>query len=217
MFGSFWRENKRWRLLYYGVDFRPFANPPDPNLRPKLGIPENEFVIGHDGRFHEQKNHDFLVTVAEELCRDCPDAHFLFVGDGNLRDRVASDLKRKGLASKATFVPDTLDVPNFMISAMDCFVFPSRYEGLGLVAVEAQAAGLPCLVSDRVPNEAVVDGNLVKVLSLEDSPAVWAKAIANSRGQRIHGEQHLGQFYRSPFNLEQCAASLANIYESLLF
>jgi glycosyltransferase involved in cell wall biosynthesis len=155
-----------------------------------------------------------LVRVAVELNRECPDAHFLFIGDGDLRGGIASELERKGLGSKATFVPDTLEVPNFMISAMDCFVFPSRYEGLGLVAVEAQAAGLPCMLSDRVPKEAVVDGNLVKVLSLEDSPTVWAKMILDSRGQRKRGEQHLDQFYRSPFNLEQCAACLASVYES---
>jgi glycosyltransferase involved in cell wall biosynthesis len=215
MFGPLWRENNRWKLLYYGVDFNPFAGKPDLNLRTNLGIPKGAFIIGHVGRFHEQKNHEFLVRIAEELNRKCRDAHFLFIGDGELRSGIASELERKCLSHKVTFVPDTLSVPNFMISAMDCFVFPSRYEGLGLVAVEAQAAGLPCLLSDRVPKEAIVDQTLVKVLSLEDSPEVWVDAIMNLRGQKIRREQQLTHFFRSAFNLEECAASLATTYRSL--
>jgi glycosyltransferase involved in cell wall biosynthesis len=215
MFGPSWKTDRRWELLYYGVNFEPFADAPDPNLRKSLGIPENAFVVGHVGRFHEQKNHEFLVQIADEAIKRCPDTHFLLVGDGDLRGGIASEFERRGLDRHVTFVPDTLSVPKFMLSAMDCFVFPSRYEGLGLVAVEAQAAGLPCVLSDRVPSEAVVDEKLVKVLQLEDSPALWADAILASKDKRVRDPQHLKQFYSSPFNLEQCAASLAITYQSL--
>jgi glycosyltransferase involved in cell wall biosynthesis len=214
MFGSAWKNDKRWTILHYGVDFKPFAEPPDPLLRKRLGIPEGAFVVGHVGRFHDQKNHEFLVKIAEEAVKKCPDTHFLFIGDGSLRSGIATELGRKGLDRNVTFVPDTLSVPNFMLSAMDCFAFPSRYEGLGLVAVEAQAAGLPCFVSDRVPAEAIVDHNLVKILELTDTPEVWARAILESRGKRTQSATHLARFYRSSFNLQQCAASLGAVYES---
>jgi glycosyltransferase involved in cell wall biosynthesis len=215
MFGDSWQTDRRWELLYYGVNFEPFTEPGDPNLRKDLGIAEDAFVVGHVGRFHPQKNHQFIVRIAEEAVKSDPRVHFLFIGDGDLRAGIAAELERKGLAQNVTFVPDTRSVPKFMLSAMDCFVFPSLYEGLGLVAVEAQAAGLPCFISDRVPREAVVDGSLVRILRLEDPPELWASAILNSKEKRARGGQHLEQFHSSQFNLERCVASLANTYESM--
>ena len=185
MFGTAWKNDKRWTVLHYGVDFKPFAGPPDPLLRKRLCIPEGAFVVGHVGRFHEQKNHEFLVKIAEELSRKYSNTHFLLIGDGSLRSTIAAEFEKKGLGRNVTFVSDTLSVPQFMLGAMDFFVFPSRYEGLGLVAVEAPAAGLPCFVSDRVPAEAIVDHKLVKILPLTDPPEVWANAILKSRGQKF--------------------------------
>jgi glycosyltransferase involved in cell wall biosynthesis len=85
-----------------------------------------------------------------------------------------------------------------------------------LVSVEAQAAGLPCFLSDCITKEAIVDTKLVKMLRLEDSAESWANAIQNSRKQRVRGPQHLKQFYASQFNLEKCAASISSTYESLV-
>jgi glycosyltransferase involved in cell wall biosynthesis len=216
MFGADWKQDKRWQLLYCGIDFEPFAQPPDPNLRKTLGIPEGAFVVGHVGRFHEQKNHQFLLRIADDVRKQCPDALFLLIGDGPLRIHIASEVQRQGLDGYVKFVPDTLSVPQFMLSAMDCFVLPSRYEGLGLVAVEAQAAGLPCFVSDRVPVEAVVDSKLVKFLRLEDSPESWAEAIVAARQHKARSsDDHLRQFYTSKFNLAQSGAALSNTYECL--
>lgn len=215
MFGSSWQTDARWKLLYYGMNFAPFAEPPDPDLRESLGIPRHAFVVGHVGRFHEQKNHEFLVRIADEVIKRCPEAHFLFIGDGELKGHIVSECDKRGLGRHVTFVRDTPSVPKFMLSAMDCFAFPSRYEGLGLVAVEAQAAGLPCVLSDRVPKEAIVDKGLVNVLQLKDSPELWADAILSLRRKRSRGTQHLEQFYSSPFNLDQCAVALARTYRSL--
>jgi glycosyltransferase involved in cell wall biosynthesis len=217
MFGSGWQHDHRWSLLYCGVDFQPFAEPPDPNLRKLVGIPEGAFVVGHVGRFHEQKNHQFLVKIAQEAVKASPDVHFLFIGDGDLRMEIVSQVRSLGLESRVTFVPDTLCVPQFMLSVMDCFVFPSRYEGLGLVAVEAQAAGLPCILSDRIPTEVVVDSELVTTLSLQDSPQRWVAALLHARAGRIHpSASHFQQFYASQFNLDRCAQSLADAYELLV-
>jgi glycosyltransferase involved in cell wall biosynthesis len=216
MFGRFWQKDPRWKLLYCGVNFEPFAEPPDPNLRKRLHIPEDAFVVGHVGRFHEQKNHEFLVKIAHEAVTRRPNTHFLLIGDGPLRNSIAAEFERRGLSHNVTFIPDTLEVPRIMLSAMDCFVLPSRYEGLVLVSVEAQAAGLPCFLSDCITKEAIVDTKLVKMLRLEDSAESWANAIQNSRKQRVRGPQHLKQFYASQFNLEKCAASISSTYESLV-
>jgi glycosyltransferase involved in cell wall biosynthesis len=216
MFGVDWRYDKRWEVLHCGIDFRPFEQPVDPSFRKSLGIPDKAFVVGHVGRFHEQKNHAFLVKIAEELVKSCSDAHMLLIGDGALRPKIVSELERKGLAARVSFVPDTTSVPKFMLSAMDCFVFPSLYEGLGLVAVEAQAAGLPCFFSDRVPGEAIVDASLVQVLPLSNTAADWTAAILRARDRKVHDPGRLTRFHASPFNLERSAVSLGDVYKSLL-
>lgn len=213
MFGQNWKEDRRWKLLYYGIDFKPFAEPPNLNLRRTIGIPQDAFVVGHVGRFHEQKNHAFLVEIVQAALRKSYDIHFLFIGDGDLRSPIYSDLQRRGIDRYVTFLPDTLSVPQYMRSAMDCFVFPSRYEGLGLVAVEAQAAGLPCIISDRVPAEAIIDWSLTQILSLEQPAEQWAEAILNLKNKPVRNSgQNLEQFCRSRFNIENCAAALSQIY-----
>jgi glycosyltransferase involved in cell wall biosynthesis len=105
-----------------------------------------------------------------------------------------------------------------MTGAMDCFVLPSRYEGLGLVAVEAQAAGLPCLLSDRVPSEAIVDHSLIRVLSLDGLAAdVWAASLLQLKkaGPRPTAPDHLDLFHASRFNAEACAGDLAAVYRNI--
>lgn len=216
MFGPAWAKDDRWQLLHCGIDFEPFGQKPDPSLRQSLGIPDDAFVVGHVGRFHPQKNHEFLVRIADEIAKKNPDARFLLVGDGALRNRTLAELEARGLRENVVLVADTNAMPQFMLSAMDCFVLPSHYEGMPLVSVEAQAAGLPCFLSDRITTESVVDVNLVKFLSVEDSPELWAKSILGARGRRVRdSRQHLKQFYDSKFNLERCASSLLETYESL--
>ncbi|HSS98138.1 MAG TPA: glycosyltransferase [Terriglobales bacterium] len=215
MFGMDWNKDPRWQLLQPGVDFKPFEQQSRSGLRESLGIPDGAFVIGHVGRFHEQKNHLFLLQVMEEIVKKYPQAQLLLVGDGPLRPNVVAEVERGNLREYVKFVPDTLSVPHFMLEAMDCFVLPSRYEGLGLVAVEAQAAGLFCVLSDRVPHEAVVDPKLVHFLKL-DSAEQWAEVILQLRGTKLPAtREHLQQFYASKFNLDRSAEALSATYEAL--
>jgi glycosyltransferase involved in cell wall biosynthesis len=216
MFGRKWATDKRWELLYYGVDCKPFTRSADPGIRRRLDISPDAFVVGHVGRFHEQKNHNFLVEVVACAIALEPRTHCLLIGDGPLRGRVTAEIERRNLRQHFTFVPDTLAVADYMISAMDCFVFPSRYEGLGLVVVEAQAAGLPCLISDRVPAEAIVNSSLVNVLALEKPPSEWAQSVL--RCKSASGEPHLSalnQVKNSRFDLERCISTLLARYSTL--
>jgi glycosyltransferase involved in cell wall biosynthesis len=216
MFGRDWNKDRRWSLLQPGVDFKPFEQQSKPGLRESLNIRHDAFVVGHVGRFHEQKNHLFLLQVMEELLKKCSQAQLLLIGDGPLRSDIVAEVGRRGLNEYIKFVPDTLSVPQFMLEVMNCFVLPSRYEGLGLVAVEAQAAGLPCLLSNRVPKEAVVDSKLVHFLQIEDSPKKWADTILQLRGKRLRvTPEHLQQFYASEFNLDRSADALGRTYEAL--
>lgn len=216
MFGESWKDDQRWRLLYYGVDSKPFATPKDPNLRARLGIPSGAFVLGHVGRFHEQKNHAALIEIVEAARKARPEVHCLLIGDGPLREEIRADIRRRGLDQHFSFVADTMSVSDYMIGAMDCFVFPSRYEGLGLVVVEAQAAGLPCIISDRVPVEAVVDDELVRMLPLEKTPDEWASVVLEmGRHKIVDHRTAMARVKNSRFDLDHCIDALHDLYVRL--
>ena len=216
MFGAEWAKDDRWQLLYYGMDFNNFAQPRDPSLRETLGIQQGAFVIGHVGRFHEQKNHAFLVELVAEAAARMPEVHCLLIGDGPLRGEITAEIERRGLLNHFTFVPDTLAVSAYMVSVMDCFVFPSRYEGLGIVAIEAQAAGLSCLMSDRVPSEAIVNPPLVRVLPLERCAKEWAEVVLSFKDlPRIPASKALNFVNNSRFALDHCVSTLKKRYHEM--
>ncbi len=159
------------RIFPYSLDLAPFRRPVDrAEIRRRLGIPLDALVVGHVGRFDPQKNHAFLVKIAEAM----PGVQMLLVGDGPLRPGIQKQLP------DAIFTGVSGDVPALMMGAMDVFVFPSLYEGLGLVVVEAQAAGLPCVISDTVPQEAEVIPELIHRLPLSADSEVWAQAIRDA-------------------------------------
>lgn len=142
-------------------------------VRSKLGI-EKQFVFGHIGRFSEEKNHIFLIDVYAQICRKRSDTVLLLIGDGILKDKIIQECHKKGIANKVIFYGTTTDVPD-ILCGMDSFIFPSRYEGLGIAAVEAQCSGLPTFCSQGVPEEAKVS-ELFHTIEGYD-PIVWADKI----------------------------------------
>ena len=144
-------------------------------MRQELAIAEDAFVIGHVGRFNAVKNHTFLLDVFAEVKRHNENAVLLLVGDGDLRAEMEQKAATLGISDCVIFTGIRSDVPDLM-QAMDCFVFPSLYEGLGIVAVEAQAAGLPCIVSSGVPQECDIT-SLIDHIPLEEDLSVWASRI----------------------------------------
>jgi glycosyltransferase involved in cell wall biosynthesis len=146
-------------------------------MRDDLGIPRGAFVIGHAARFVPFKNHAFIVAIAKEIAALDPAPHFLIVGDGALRGDIERLVAEAGLKNRFTFTGERSDVAALMTSAMDAFVFPSFYEGLPVTLVEAQAAGLPCLVSKNVSAETRIVDGLFLHESLEAPPSVWARRL----------------------------------------
>lgn len=143
-------------------------------LRRELGI-EDRFVIGNVATFLYAKNHAFSVRVFAEVLRRRPDAVLLLVGVGALQDQTRAQVAELGLADSVRFLGKRDDVPT-LLSAMDRLLFPSIYEGFPLAVLEAQAAGLPALISDAVTDEVVITDACWQ-LSLDDPPVTWAEAL----------------------------------------
>ena len=146
--------------------------------RKVLGL-DDAFVIGHVGRFSAVKNHSFLTDVFAQIKRQEPNSKLLLVGAGSEMQAVQQKVKALGLGADVIFTGVRNDVANLM-QAMDVFVFPSLYEGLGIVLIEAQSAGLPCVVSDVIPREAYLT-DLVTAEKLSSSVETWAEKILEKR------------------------------------
>lgn len=143
--------------------------------RNELNISKDTLVIGHIGRFVNSKNHLFLLDVFNEINKKIPNSVLLLVGQGPLTERVKNKVKKLNLTDKVKFLGQRKDI-NDIYQALDIFVFPSLYEGLGMVIIEAQCSGLTCFVSDNVPKKVKINKN-IHFLSLNTSPNEWSEMI----------------------------------------
>lgn len=168
-------------LLHNGIDLNIFQYNDEgrKKIRKELDISEEDFVVGHIGRFNKQKNHLFLIEVFEVLKKENPKAKLLLVGDGELKTEIIQCLERKGLTDCTILTGIRSDIPN-LLSSMDLFLFPSLYEGMPNTVIEAQAVGLPCVISDTITKDADVTG-LVKYVSLEEPKEKWVEKCLDSK------------------------------------
>lgn len=145
------------------------------SVREKMTL-KDSLVIGHVGRFSTQKNHLFLIDIFYQIKKNQSNAKLLLVGDGNEMQSVKEKVVNLKLEKDVIFTGVRSDINNLM-QAMDIFVFPSFFEGLPVTMVEAQTAGLPCVISNKVPDECIITKDLVTIKNLEDLPEEWAKHI----------------------------------------
>lgn len=213
LFGPRWRANPRSRLLLYGFDFSRYGSLPDRSARKtQLGIPPHRRVVGHVGRFQTQKNHAFLVRVFKAMLDEGVDGHLLMVGQGPLEGEVRNQVRSLGLESRVLMAGEQADVSLFF-AAMDVMVFPSFHEGLGIVVLEAQAAGVPTVGSTGVPPEACVVAGMVKLLPLDSTEKYWAREIdAFLDADRMDPRRSLDEVNRSSYAIGHCVQALSSIY-----
>ncbi len=219
LFGPSWALDPRWNILYYGIDLEGFKVITDrASVRLELGIPGDAFVVGHVGRLVDQKNHSFLIDAASEVSRYEPKMYLLLIGGGPLRPVLEHEVAKRGLGGRVVFTGVRPDVPRLMRGAMDIFVFPSLYEGLPLALVEAQASGIPCIVSDSITQEADVIKPLVRRLSLREPPSRWAQEVLATRDMQhgISQSDALATVERSPFDIRLSVKELERLYSHLL-
>ena len=170
-----------YQIINNAIDVAAYTCDPTKRqeMRRQLGL-ENEFTIGHVGRFSQPKNHPFLLDIFAALLKKEPDAVLLLVGGGEGMPRIQAKVQELGIAEHVRFLGVRSDVADLM-QAMDVFVFPSLYEGLPVTMVEAQASGLPCIISDKVPPECILTDGLVNIMPLSASPEAWAEKILTMR------------------------------------
>ena len=144
------------------------------NIRQDLNI-QNNFVVGHIGRFNFQKNHKFLLEIFKEIKNLKTNAILLLIGKGELEDQIKKQSEQLDILDSVQFLGVRSDIPA-LLSAMDVFVFPSLFEGMPNTIIEAQTNGLPCLVSDTITKQAK-QTDIVCFMNLKHSPLEWAKKI----------------------------------------
>ena len=202
-------RSDRFVFLPNGVDTRRFA--PDPaaraRIRRELGVGD-AWVIGNVGRFYEQKNHRFLLEIFRQVQRRDPEAILLLVGVGPLQREIAQYAVELGVADKVLMTGNRDDIPA-ILQAMDVFAMPSLFEGLPVTLIEAQAAGLPCVITDNITRD--LDATpLLRRLPLGDADA-WAQALLERR-ERLDGREAVA---RAGFDIRASAQKLAALYTRL--
>lgn len=172
-------SNGEVHYLHNALDLNAYTFSPEIRsaTRSELGIEPDALVVGHVGRFAPQKNHGFLIEVFAELLKARPDARLVLVGQGELEGEVRGKAEVFGVLDSIVFTGVCPDVPA-LLSAFDALALPSLYEGMPNVVIEAQAAGLACVVSDTVTRQADVTG-LVEYLPIDDTTA-WANALESA-------------------------------------
>ena len=182
-------------------------------IRTEYNISDSTYVIGHVGRFTFAKNHAFLLDVFMKIHQIEPDSKLMLIGKGELEDDVRKKVRDLQLESSVIFVGQVKNVFDYL-QAMDTFIFPSVFEGLGISLVEAQAAGLPCIVSENIQEEAKLPCGLVHTLNIHDGADAWAKMA-----MKLHGTERKNTFLAvkdAGFNIQESAQMLAKFYEDIL-
>lgn len=210
--GEFLFKKNNFVVLKNGIDLDKFSFSPlmRDKLRHELGIPKDAYVIGHVGYFNEQKNQMFLVNVLEMLLSHNTNFYLVFVGVGSKQDIVRNRLRELGIINNAFFLNNRYDT-NSLYSVFDCFCFPSIFEGFGIAVIEAEANGLPCVVSEKVP-KVINLNNEVEFLPLDNIK--WVnKILSNFVENRIlKSESNRVMIANKGYDIKRIASQLRDIY-----
>lgn len=196
-------------IIPNAIDLDRFAfNPEKRNeLRRTMGLGD-KFVLGHIGRFVYQKNHSFIIDVFARVVDERKDAILLLIGDGSLHKQIEEKVNALGISDKVLFLGNRNDVAD-LYNVMDVFVLPSFYEGLPVVAVEAQANGLVCLMSDNVTGECKLT-NKLQFLSIDSGIDSWVRKIVIMRNER--NSKTVENIKNIDFDLHEAANRLNEYY-----
>lgn len=173
---------------------------------------EDTIVLGHIGRFVEAKNHKFLIKILKTMNEKNINATLLLAGNGYMKEDIKKMAVEYKVYDKIRFLGIREDI-DIVLKAMDVFIFPSIYEGLGLVMLEAQASGIPCVVSEAIQPEADLGLGLVTKLSLEENIDKWINEILEANNRRIVDKNTIIKaFKENGYSIDESITKLKNIY-----
>lgn len=197
-------------MIHNAIDSKQFAFDIDKRqaIRNQYGISENTILLGHVGRFDNQKNHAFLISVFTELVKNNDNYKLMCIGDGWLREDIEKQIKENDLKDKVILAGWQENAGDFY-NAFDLYVFPSLFEGLSFVLIEAQANGLACVCSDQVPQETNLSGT-EKMRYLPLDKHVWVESLLKiGKPDRYDGEKYI---IEQGYDIVHEARKLENIY-----
>lgn len=216
LFGDSIADSGQVRQVRNAIDIERFrfSESARARVRDALGLDAGMLAVGNVGRLSTQKNQTFLLEAFAALVQRRPQAVLLLVGEGELERTLLTRARELGIEASVRFLGVRADTSD-LYCAMDVLAFPSLYEGLGMVVLEAQAASLPAVVSAAVPAEATIDPGLVRTLPLDASPVDWARAI-DEAASTIRPREGIGAALADAgYDVWQSAADLADWYERL--
>ena len=200
-------------VLFNGIDVDrfTFSEPMRQDVRKQLNLTENKVLL-NVGRFNEQKNHFFLIDFFARLVKQDPTFKLILVGTGNLLENVKKTIKEKHLEDHVIVLSNIKNIEVYYC-ASDCFVLPSKYEGMPIVSVEAQCNGLPVILSDRITKEVIIT-DIIKYLGIDGTENAWGEAVKNVVDRCVDRGKYSQIVRKSKFNVDFTVKQLEKIYAS---
>lgn len=206
----------RYAFLPNSVDLKSFLSLKNKqyvsDFKEELNISQDTKIVGHVGRFGKAKNHDFIIKLFSALTKENSHYHLILVGDGQSRSLIESYVLNEGIQDKVSFLGLRSDISKIM-SIMDVFILPSLYEGFGIVLLEAQASGLPCIVSENVQPEADLKIGLFEQVPLVDEAKWISKIISNSEMKKLDKKIIENAILDRGFSMKNTIEKLMTIYK----
>jgi len=214
LFGNRIILNRNFKLLLNAIEIDNFLfnNDLRNTIRKEFGV-EDKYVIGHVGRFHPQKNHDFLINIFKIVHNKFTNSVLLLIGDGDLKESIQTKVKKENLENSVIFTGLRSDVPD-ILNGMDIFLMPSLFEGLPVTLIEAQANGMNCIVSDSITSEVKITDQ-VEFISLKNSTEYWSEIILKYMGKNERKNMS-NQIVKAGYDIKANAKWLEGFYKSLL-
>jgi glycosyltransferase involved in cell wall biosynthesis len=202
-------------IVKNGIECEQFAFSPGvrEQVRQELKLTKDHFVVGHVGRFAHQKNHAFLIDIFAELNKERPESVLVLVGDGPLRFEIEKKIRDLDLRSSVQFLGIRSDI-NRLLQAFDVFVFPSLHEGLPVTLIEAQGAGLPCLISQSITPEVDMGIELVDYLALNNKKS-WVAQIKHLITSKLPRSTSASSLYGKGYDIKGTAQWAENFYSTI--
>jgi len=213
LYGKKYLNEGKIKIIYNAIDTKKYLFNKEKRelVRQKLNI-ENKFVVGNIGRFNFQKNHDFLIDIFSKIHYKYPDSVLMLIGDGELHKDIERKIDMLKLSDNVILTGLRTDVPD-LLQSMDVLLFPSIFEGLPVSVVEAQASGLPCIISDCITKE-IEFTDLIFYISLKKNDNAWAdRALKILNSENLDNRQNTYELIkRAKYDICESAKMLENFY-----